>query len=140
MVQGAHLSGSEAAVHTYRYLINNWFTRRTLSYLSKECEKDGGNRLEVALEMFVGVRKHSCKACHLALLFIKPFLRTSSRSFGSNEEDLKIRFKDPYWRRGLVSVIKGIGWFGVRRPYVPGAPFQVVWNVTKACNLKCKHC
>jgi MoaA/NifB/PqqE/SkfB family radical SAM enzyme len=28
----------------------------------------------------------------------------------------------------------------VKKPFVPGAPFQVVWNITNACNLKCAHC
>ena len=42
---------------------------------------------------------------------------------------------------------KGIGQCGqghselrIRRPFVPGAPLQVVWDVTYGCNLKCKHC
>ena len=28
----------------------------------------------------------------------------------------------------------------MKKPFVPGAPFQVVWNITNACNLKCAHC
>lgn len=90
--------------------------------------------------MYVDARKDGCKACKLALWILKPFLAAASRSFGSSPEQLKQRFQDPYWRRGLVSVIKGIGLFGVTKPFVPGAPFQVVWNVTRACNLKCIHC
>jgi MoaA/NifB/PqqE/SkfB family radical SAM enzyme len=48
--------------------------------------------------------------------------------------------RDSYWRRGLLSVIKGIATFGARRPFVPGDPFLVVWDVTYACNLRCRHC
>jgi hypothetical protein len=33
--------------------------------------------------------------------------------------------KDSYWRRGLLSVVKGIATFGVRKPFVSGAPFLV---------------
>ena len=67
-------------------------------------------------------------------------IRVASKSFGASDALLKEFFKESYWRRGLASVIKGIAWFGVTRPFVPGAPFQVVWNVIRACNLKCMHC
>ena len=30
--------------------------------------------------------------------------------------------------------------FGIRKPFTAGAPYQVVWDVTYACNLRCKHC
>ncbi|MCX8176035.1 MAG: radical SAM protein, partial [Candidatus Bathyarchaeota archaeon] len=43
-------------------------------------------------------------------------------------------------KKGLVNVLQGISKFGVRRPFVPGAPFLVVWNFTQLCNLRCKHC
>lgn len=42
--------------------------------------------------------------------------------------------------KGLISVIKGMGVFGINKPFVPAAPFQIVWNITKACNFKCIHC
>jgi len=55
-------------------------------------------------------------------------------------EELRSKFRDAYWRRGLANVIRGLAYFGIRRPFVPGAPFQVVWDVTYACNLRCRHC
>jgi radical SAM protein with 4Fe4S-binding SPASM domain len=48
--------------------------------------------------------------------------------------------KVPYFRKGLINVLNGIGKYGVTRPYKTCAPFLVVWNYTNACNLKCKHC
>ena len=48
--------------------------------------------------------------------------------------------KVPYFRKGLVNVLNGIGKYGVTRPYKTDAPFLVVWNYTNACNLRCKHC
>ena len=56
------------------------------------------------------------------------------------EDEIKHAFKVAYWRKGLLSVVKGIASFGIQRPFVPGAPFQVVWDVTYGCNLRCKHC
>jgi radical SAM protein with 4Fe4S-binding SPASM domain len=131
---------AQNAVFTYKFLLDNRIMRKVLCSLSEFCIKDGADRLQIALEMFAGVRKESCALCHLASLIIKPFLASASRSFGSNKEQLRERLRDPYWRRGLISVIKGIGWFGAAKPHVPGAPFQIVWNVTRACNLRCKHC
>lgn len=42
--------------------------------------------------------------------------------------------------QNLLVVGKGIARFGIRSPFIPGAPFVVVWNITNKCNLKCKHC
>ena len=62
------------------------------------------------------------------------------KAFGGKEEELKERLRDAYWRRGFASVLRGIADFGVRKPFVPGAPFLVVWDLTYACNLRCQHC
>jgi MoaA/NifB/PqqE/SkfB family radical SAM enzyme len=43
-------------------------------------------------------------------------------------------------RRGIANVLEGIGHYGVQRPQTTAAPFLIVWNFTKQCNLKCKHC
>jgi len=108
--------------------------------MSQSCKKDRGNRLEIALELYVGVRKKACLSCQLSKDLLIPILNVACRTFGITEPQLKEKFKDAYWRRGLVNVLKGIAWFGVKHPYVPGAPFQVVWNITRACNLNCVHC
>ncbi len=129
-----------STLQTFKTVADNPLTRNVLRALSKYCHKDEGNRLEVALELYVGVRESACFGCSFSRKILSPILSLASRAFGVTETQLKEKFKDPYWRRGLVSVIKGIAWFGVRHPYVPGAPFQVVWNITRACNLKCVHC
>jgi radical SAM protein with 4Fe4S-binding SPASM domain len=127
-------------LQTFKMVVDNPLTRNILKALSKHCPTDGGNRLEVALELYVGKRENACFKCRFSKRILSPILGFASKAFGLTETQLKEKFKDPYWRRGLLSVIKGIAWFGVRRPYVPGAPFQVVWNITRACNLKCVHC
>ena len=127
-------------LQTFKAVADNPLTRNVLKALSKHCPKDKGNRLEVALELYVGARKEACFFCRLSRNLLSPILAAACRDFGLTQEQLKNKFQDAYWRRGLVSVVKGIAWFGIRRPYVPGAPFQVVWNITRACNLKCLHC
>jgi len=136
------MSGNTTAgtLQTFKAIADNPVTRSFLKALSKNCSKDGANRLEVALELYVGVRKDACFSCRISRNILSPILAAACWTFGVAEAQLKDRFKDPYWRRGLSNVIKGIAWFGVRHPYIPGAPFQVVWNITRACNLKCLHC
>jgi len=133
-------AGTLGTLQTFKAVADNPLTRNVLKALSRHCPKDKGNRLEVALELYVGTRKNACVSCRISRNVLSPILAVACRSFGLTQEELKSNFQDPYWRRALVSVIKGIAWFGLRRPYVPGAPFQVVWNITRACNLKCLHC
>jgi radical SAM protein with 4Fe4S-binding SPASM domain len=61
-------------------------------------------------------------------------------TFGISTNDLKNRFSDSAWRKALINVLNGIGVFGVKKPFISGSPFLVVWDITYACNLKCKHC
>ncbi|MCP8315253.1 MAG: hypothetical protein H3Z52_02010 [archaeon] len=129
-----------STIQIFKSVSDNSLMRRLLQSLCDYCERDKGNRLEIALELYVRVRKKACIKCLFAKQILTPIIRVASKSFGASDALLKETFKDPYWRRGLAIVIKGIAWFGVTRPFVPGAPFQVVWNVTRACNLKCKHC
>ncbi len=124
----------------FMHLINNPLTKKSLQGLATFCEKCGKNRLEVALELFVGVRNDACWKCKLAEKTIRPVLERGAEAFNVTIDELKERFKDSYWRKGLASVIKGLAVFGLRKPFVPGAPFQVVWDITYACNLRCKHC
>lgn len=49
-------------------------------------------------------------------------------------------FSNSYFRRYLMSVLNGIGKFGIKPPLVYGAPITVTWNLTKRCNLNCPHC
>ncbi|MGQ9545438.1 MAG: radical SAM protein [Candidatus Bathycorpusculaceae bacterium] len=44
------------------------------------------------------------------------------------------------WLRGFGLMMKGIEKYGVRVPFTPAGPFEIVWNFTYQCNLRCKHC
>jgi radical SAM protein with 4Fe4S-binding SPASM domain len=37
-------------------------------------------------------------------------------------------------------MMKGVEKYGVRIPFTPAGPFEIVWNLTYQCNLRCKHC
>lgn len=128
-------------IEILKYTIDRKPLRFILKQFSGFCKKDNKNRLEVALELYVGERTNACWVCtHIVAPVVKWVVKKGGAAFGVGEEDLKEKFKDVYWRRGLVNVIRGIAKFGVRKPFVPGAPFLVVWNYTYLCNLRCKHC
>lgn len=131
---------TDTGVNLLSVLIGNPLSRKLLAGMSLYCEDCGGNRLEVALEQYLGIRTNACYKCRIAEKEMAFILRTGAKNFGITEEDFKTKFQDAYWRKGLLSVIKGIAHFGIRQPFVPGAPFQVVWDTTHRCNLRCQHC
>ncbi|MCQ5376902.1 MAG: radical SAM protein [Candidatus Methanomethylicia archaeon] len=131
---------SKSAVQLFKSVIDAPGMKTVLGGLTSYCESCGRSRLEVALELYVGLRESACFRCRLAERTVAALLSIGSSTFGASSKEIKEKFRDPYWRRGLANVIKGLAYFGVQKPFVPGAPFQVVWNITSRCNLKCKHC
>ena len=122
-----------------RSTIGNPITRKILSGLGY-CNKCQKNRIEVALELYTGIKRDACLKCKLAEKTISSILKTGGKAFGVEEKELKEKFSKPAWRKGLANVLTGIARFGVQRPFVSGAPFLIVWDITYKCNLKCKHC
>lgn len=123
-----------------RATIGNPVARKVVQGISCFCESCQKNRIEVALELYTGVRKDACLKCKLAEKVISGILKTGSSAFGVSTKEMKEKFSDPSWRKGLSSVLMGISRFGVQRPFISGAPFLVVWDITNSCNLNCKHC
>ncbi|MBC7081680.1 MAG: radical SAM protein [Thermoplasmatales archaeon] len=131
---------TETAISILEKTIGNPLTRSVLRPMSKFCKKDGKNSIEVAVELYVGKREKACFSCRLAEKMIRKVIKKGGEAFGVSEKEIKEKFSHSYWAKALASTVRGIAIFGVRRPFTAGAPFQVVWDVTKACNLKCKHC
>jgi len=131
---------TQTTIQLLKSTIGNPVTRTLLKGMSIYCEKDKKNRIEVAVELYTGQRKDACLSCKVTEKIIAKVLKKGSEAFGVTEEELKNKFKDPYWAKGLSSTVRGIAEFGVRKPFTSGAPFQIVWDVTYACNLHCKHC
>ena len=126
-------------IEILRSTIGNPITRKIISGFGF-CEKCGKHSIEIALELYVGERKKACLRCRLAEKTISGVVKTGGKAFGVSEETLKQQFRHPSWRKALANVLTGISRFGVQKPFITGAPFLVVWDVTYACNLKCKHC
>jgi len=126
-------------IQVLRSTIGNPVTRKILSGLGY-CEKCGKNRIEIALELYLGIRKDACLKCMVAEKTLRGIIIAGGKVFGVSEDNIKQQFSDPSWRKGLANVLTGISYFGVQKPFVTGAPFLIVWDITYACNLKCKHC
>lgn len=129
-----------STIQLLRSTIGNPFSRNILNKISCYCKTCKKNRTDVALELFTGVRKNACFKCKLAEKALAGILLTGGKTFGIKKDQLKEKFSNPSWRKALSLVLRGIADYGVNKPFITGAPFLVVWDVTYSCNLKCKHC
>jgi radical SAM protein with 4Fe4S-binding SPASM domain len=99
-----------------------------------------GNRLENALDRYVGIDKDLCWKCRMASGIIGFTINRAGNMFGLDEPVIRAGLMEPAFRRGLSNVLRGISLYGVSRPQIINAPFLVVWDFTHMCNLRCKHC
>ncbi|RLI72070.1 radical SAM/SPASM domain-containing protein [Archaeoglobales archaeon] len=96
--------------------------------------------IERLLSICVGIANPNSITEKMNAKIMSKLTKEAAKKFGIDEELLKEGLRDPYYRRGLANVIKGIAEFGITLPQKLYAPFLVVWNFTYKCNLKCKHC
>jgi radical SAM protein with 4Fe4S-binding SPASM domain len=109
-----------------------------------ECPQDGSLLLN-SLKDFLGEPVYLCPACqHISHNFAKPFYVISSRLLKADKGFMKKQLiENEYgeaWLKGFGLMMKGVEKYGVRIPFVPAGPFQIVWNFTYKCNLRCKYC
>jgi hypothetical protein len=84
-----------STIQILRNTIGNPISRKVLGKFSCYCETCEKNRIDVALEIFTGVRKQSCIKCRLAEKALSGILHTGGKTFGVNLQQLKEKFKDP---------------------------------------------
>ncbi len=101
---------------------------------------NGKTYLEAALDNLVGYRRSRSFPVIAFSGMIKLAVDFGCRIFNMDQKDVMNALKTPYFRKGLVNILGGIGMYGVTKPYRTPAPFLVVWNYTNLCNLRCKHC
>ncbi|MFW9913930.1 MAG: radical SAM protein, partial [Candidatus Thorarchaeota archaeon] len=97
-------------------------------------------RMKKALDVLAGERRATSLSCYMASGALRILTMIGSTAFGVSDSLIRENLSNSIFRRAFSSVVKGLTSFGMTRPFVPGAPFQIVWNVTRACNLKCQHC
>ncbi|MEM2875474.1 MAG: radical SAM protein, partial [Candidatus Bathyarchaeia archaeon] len=122
----------------------NPILRRLIHNIDEFCPEDGSLVIN-SLKAFLGEKIELCNRCRkicegLAL----PFYEVSSILLHMDRGFMRRQFiQDKYrgaWLKGFALTMKGVGKYGVQIPFTPAGPFEVVWNFTYKCNLRCKHC
>lgn len=106
----------------------------------KPCSKCNSNRFDKILDYLSGNQEELCFKCRSRAKILKRVIHTWISNFEINPQSLNEFYTNETFRRVLKNFIKGLAIFGVRKPFITGAPLSVVWNYTKNCNLKCSHC
>lgn len=134
-------SQAEAMVETVEKILGNSFSRGILKLSTRRCKKCG-RRIELSLKEYTGEKQDLCIRCRLGSYLTKKALDFVINKLGleSEKDEMIKNLKDPMWRKGLASVLEGIAEYGPKKPFTSYAPFLIVWNFTKACNLRCIHC
>ncbi|MEM2812014.1 MAG: radical SAM protein, partial [Candidatus Bathyarchaeia archaeon] len=130
-----------SSINTFLSFLENPLLRRFLRFSCTHYFSNGKSYLEAALEDLAGVGGNGFSLTRLIFSgVIKAAVYLGCMGLNVDKKTVVESLKLPYFRRGLVNVLSGIGIYGVTRPYKVPAPFLVVWNYTNACNLRCKHC
>ncbi len=114
--------------------------KKLMKVATKECESCGDVRVKVALDVAYGGREDACWKCKVAAKTVRKFVEKAAGAVGVEEETLREIMSMDAYRRGVAVTLLGIYRYGVRKPFVPAAPYLVVWDVTGLCNLRCEHC
>ena len=122
----------------------NPILKSLISRFDKECPADGSLLLN-SLKDFLGAPVSLCPTCqHISSKIARPFYELGSRFLRTDKNFMRNQFlNNQYgeaWLRGFGLMMKGIEKYGVRIPFTPAGPFEIVWNFTYQCNLRCKHC
>jgi len=114
------------------------FNSRLFRFAMKRVETP--RKLEHIVGVYAGILEaRGIREKTISYLLQKAMSKSASR-FGFAEESLKEALKDPYTRKAIANILMGIAKFGITRPQKLCAPFMIVWNFTKQCNLRCRHC
>lgn len=97
-------------------------------------------RVEKAFGVYAGVEEPKGFMEKLYAMIIGNAIEKSAEKFDVEPDTIKRYLKDPYMRKGFAVIISSIAEYGITRPQRLVAPFMVVWDFTKQCNLRCKHC
>jgi len=124
-------------------MIETWLgnpaSKKIMRFLTKRCDKCG-RRIDIILRNYAGEDIHPCFKCRTSGKIVNKILDSFIEKSKVKKENVIKNLKDPMWRKGLSSVLEGIGKYGPRKPFVAYSPFLIVWNISRLCNLRCKHC
>ncbi len=133
------VSSDKIIVDSVQRWLGNPVSKAMLKFVCGR-DKGGANRLDIALRRYIGEDVPCDARDALAFMILKFVIERGTNVFGYSGVDIRENLKDALVRRGMVNVLEGIAKYGARMPFTSVAPFLVVWNYTKFCNLRCKHC
>lgn len=114
------------------------FLKTFANHITEFCDRCGENRFDLLMKYCVNPKIELCLDCLIHAKLFALLINSAFTSLGI--ENTAPFFEKALYRRTLKNAIRGIARFGVKRPFVTGAPVAVVWNFTNQCNLKCSHC
>jgi len=128
------------ALKLLRYGLGNPVSRRILSLGLGFCDECEMSRLEHAMMIYLGKAEANSLSCKGYSSMLSTLIDLGLNVFGVDRRSFSQYFSESTTRRGLLAVVRGIARYGVTKPQLLDAPFLVVWNLTDACNLRCRHC
>ena len=111
---------------------------RFVRYIMKELSEP--KKIQKALGVYAGVEEAHGVREKMHAKTVATAIERGAKIFNASPQQIKDFLKDPYMRKGFSVIIRGIAEYGITKPQNLSAPFMVVWNFTKQCNLHCKHC
>ena len=132
-MEGNNLSEGEIVEYLYRILDN-----RFVKFILKEMVEV--KKIEKSLGIYAGVIDADGFKEKLYAKIVGGAIERGAERFGVESDVIKNFLKDPYMRKGFAVIMSSIAEYGITRPQRLIAPFMVVWDFTKQCNLRCKHC
>ncbi|MFQ5999483.1 MAG: radical SAM protein [Candidatus Bathyarchaeia archaeon] len=126
------------------FSVINPILKSVIKKFDVECEQDGSLLIK-SLKHFLGENVHLCGSCSiLDHRIANPFYQIGAKIMRAEPRFIRDRFLEQEygeaWLKGFALMMKGIEKYGIRIPFTPAGPFEIVWNLTYSCNLRCKHC
>ncbi len=122
-----------------------FFRKRILPRITETETKDGENLLLKSLDLLEKGHVELSPSDMIKAKIISKIVHKMFSAYNrASIEGIQRSLGDPYFgeaiKRGLLTTLRGMEKYGIKKPFTPSAPFLVVWNLTNKCNLKCKHC
>ena len=112
--------------------------RKFVRYILKELTEV--KKVEKSFAIYAGVEKPKGVKERMHAKIVGKAIEEGAEKFGASPQAIKDFLKDSYMRKAFAVIVRSIAEYGITRPQRLIAPFMVVWDFTKQCNLRCKHC
>ena len=119
-------------------LMQNFLARRIVRQLL-EPDGDGRFKADVVLQAYAN-RQKPPRLGVIGDNTVYRFLDMAAHALGMSDDQFRNSLKHPNIRRTIINALHTLDKYGINFPLRFWAPLMVVWNLTWACNLKCKHC